>query len=75
MPGGRPRQTICRKGLHPLDGDNVVMKDGTRHCRACLAERARTRSRRIYDAFYRSPYKELGIKRPDVRRVRLPASE
>lgn len=66
---GRPRQTFCAKG-HPLVGSNVVVNpNGSRRCRICRNEKAKLRSRVIYAAFYRSPFKEMGITPPGKRKV------
>lgn len=42
--GSRPRDA-CRKG-HPLTGENLVVRRGRRHCRACANASARMRYRR-----------------------------
>ena len=36
-PKGRPRATLCVKGLHPMEGANLLR--GERRCRACMQER------------------------------------
>lgn len=40
------RLTVCQKGLHPLEGDNLLMSRGKRYCRACRIERRRRTSQR-----------------------------
>lgn len=43
IPAAKARQTHCIPRGHPLSGANVYLhpKRGTRHCRACAAERKR----------------------------------
>lgn len=38
---GNTRKGLCRKGLHRITGDNIVVQNGRRTCRECRRERHR----------------------------------
>ncbi len=43
------RRTLCKKGIHPLSGNNVVArKNGNRECRLCSNNAQRLRRKRRY---------------------------
>ena len=37
---------VCKKGLHPMTGDNLIHNATTRRCRACMKEKQREWYRR-----------------------------
>lgn len=55
---GFKKQSICRKRLHSMSGENLVIeKSGKRHCRACkLAKERQT----VYVNGVRGEYREIG---------------
>jgi len=50
LPGKTRRpQEMCRKGLHPLSGDNLGLRpDGHRYCRECASDAQRKYTKRPY---------------------------
>ncbi len=66
---GFQKQDFCRKGLHPMSGDNIkVQRNGKRHCKICAQAREK---RAVYIQGVRGEYREKGdsyyeIQHPDL---------
>jgi len=45
--GSKPRRRKCNKKLHYIEGENVLMRNGLKHCKICTEEREERTSKRV----------------------------